>query len=113
MIKKLAARVRQYKRQTIATPLFMVGEVAMEALIPLIMSWLIDRGIQGNVLVGFVIDEKGKITDVHVIRGVDELLDDEAVRVISASPSWKPGTLNGKKVKASMSLYVEFRLEKR
>ena len=73
----------------------------------------VDRGIQGNVLVGFVIDEKGKITDVHVIRGVDELLDDEAVRVISASPSWKPGTLNGKKVKASMSLYVEFRLEKR
>ena len=48
MIKKLAARVRQYKRQAIATPLFMVGEVAMEALIPLIMSWLIDRGIQGN-----------------------------------------------------------------
>ncbi len=73
----------------------------------------VDRGIQGNVLVGFVIDEKGKITDVHVIRGVDQLLDDEAVRVISASPSWKPGTLNGKKVKASMSLYVEFRLEKR
>ena len=48
MIKKLAARVRQYKRQAVATPLFMVGEVAMEALIPLIMSWLIDRGIQGN-----------------------------------------------------------------
>jgi TonB family protein len=73
----------------------------------------VDRGIQGSVLVGFVIDEKGKVTDVHVLKGVDELLDDEAVRVISASPSWKPGTLNGKKVKASMSLYVEFRLEKR
>ena len=73
----------------------------------------VDRGIQGSVLVGFVIDEKGKITDVHVLRGVDELLDDEAVRVISASPTWKPGTLNGKKVKASMSLYVEFRLERR
>ena len=73
----------------------------------------VDRGIQGQVLVGFVIDEDGKITDVHVLRGVDELLDDEAVRVISASPKWKPGTLNGKKVKASMSLYVEFRLEKR
>ena len=73
----------------------------------------VDRGIQGQVLVGFVIDEDGKITDVHVIRGVDELLDEEAVRVISASPKWKPGTLNGKKVKSSMSLYVEFRLEKR
>ena len=73
----------------------------------------VDRGIQGQVLVGFVIDEDGKITDVHVLRGVDELLDEEAVRVISASPKWKPGTLNGKKVKSSMSLYVEFRLEKR
>lgn len=73
----------------------------------------VSRGIQGQVLVGFVIDEKGKVTDVHVIRGVDELLDEEAVRVISASPSWRPGSLNGKKVKAAMSLYVEFRLEKK
>ena len=45
MIKKLASRVRQYKKQAIATPLFMIGEVAMEALIPMIMAWLIDRGI--------------------------------------------------------------------
>ena len=50
MIKKLASRIRQYKKNAIATPLFMVGEVAMEALIPLVMSWLIDRGIeQGNM----------------------------------------------------------------
>ena len=50
MIKKLLKRVGQYKKQTIATPLFMVGEVSMEALIPLIMSWLIDRGIErGNM----------------------------------------------------------------
>ncbi len=48
MIRKLLARVRQYWGQTIATPLFMVGEVAMEALIPMIMRWLIDQGIQGN-----------------------------------------------------------------
>ncbi|MBQ3705993.1 MAG: ABC transporter ATP-binding protein [Clostridia bacterium] len=45
MIKKLAARVRQYRKQAIATPLFMVGEVAMETFIPLVMSYLIDRGI--------------------------------------------------------------------
>ena len=46
MIKKLAAHVRQYKKQAIATPLFMIGEVSMETVIPLIMSYLIDRGIQ-------------------------------------------------------------------
>ncbi len=45
MIKKLMSRVREYKKQAIATPLFMVGEVAMEALIPMIMAMLIDRGI--------------------------------------------------------------------
>ena len=46
MIRKLVSRVREYKKQAIATPLFMVGEVAMEALIPMIMAWLVDRGIQ-------------------------------------------------------------------
>ncbi|MBR2663374.1 MAG: ABC transporter ATP-binding protein [Clostridia bacterium] len=45
MIKKLTASIRQYKKQAIATPLFMVGEVAMETVIPLVMSYLIDRGI--------------------------------------------------------------------
>ena len=46
MIKKLLASVRQYKKQAIATPLFMVGEVAMETVIPLVMSYLIDRGVE-------------------------------------------------------------------
>ncbi len=71
------------------------------------------NGIQGRVLVDFVIDESGKVTDVKVLKGVDELLDAEAVRVISASPAWKPGLVRGKKVRAEISLYVEFRLEKK
>ena len=73
----------------------------------------VKNGIQGRVLVDFVIDEKGKIRDVKVLKGVDPLLDAEAVRIISASPDWKPGWLRGKKVKSRMSLYVEFRLEKK
>ena len=71
------------------------------------------EGIQGRVLVDFVIDESGKVTDVKVLKGVDELLDAEAVRVIAASPAWKPGYVRGKKVKSEISLYVEFRLEKK
>lgn len=70
-------------------------------------------GIQGRVLVDFVIDEKGKVTDVKVARGVDPLLDDEAVRIVSASPDWKPAKIRGQKVKSSISIYVEFRLEKK
>lgn len=71
------------------------------------------NGIQGKVLVDFIIDESGKVTDVKVLRGVDELLDAEAVRVIAASPAWKPGYVKGKKVRSEISLYVEFRLEKK
>lgn len=70
-------------------------------------------GIQGSVLVSFVIDAKGKVTDVKVLKGVDPLLDDEAVRVISASPDWKAGKVDGKKVKSELTLYVDFRLEKK
>lgn len=70
-------------------------------------------GIQGRVLVDFVIDERGKVTDVRVSRGVDPDLDDEAVRVISASPDWKPARVRGQKVKCELSMYVEFRLEKK
>ena len=73
----------------------------------------VENGIQGRVLVDFVIDEKGKVTDVKVAKGVDPLLDDEAVKVISASPSWKPARLHGEKVKCRLSLYVEFRLQKK
>ena len=73
----------------------------------------VEEGVQGRVLVDFVINEKGKVTDVRVTRGVDPRLDAEAVRVVSASPDWKPGILHGKKVKSALSLYVEFRLEKR
>lgn len=73
----------------------------------------VQNGIQGRVLVDFIIDEKGKVRDVKVLRGVDPLLDDEAVRVISASPDWKPARISGEKVKSEMSLYVEFKLEKK
>ena len=73
----------------------------------------IDEGVQGRVLVDFVIDEKGKVGQVKVARGVDPRLDAEAVRVIAASPDWKPGILRGKKVKTVLSVYVEFRLERK
>ena len=70
-------------------------------------------GIQGRVLVNFTIDAKGKVKDVKVVRSVDPLLDAEAVRVVSASPDWKPGVLDGKKVECELSLYIEFKLEKK
>lgn len=71
------------------------------------------NGIQGKVMVDFIIGKDGKVTDVRVVRGVDPELDEEAVRVVSASPKWKPGRVNGVKVRTSMTIPVEFRLTKK
>ena len=70
-------------------------------------------GVQGRVMVDCVIEKDGKVTDVRVIRGVDPELDAEAVRVISASPKWKPGKMGGEKVRTSVTVPVEFRLRKK
>ena len=71
------------------------------------------NGVQGTVMVQFVIEKDGKVTDVKVVKGVDDELDAEALKVINASPKWKPGKLSGKKVRASITVPVEFRLEKK
>jgi TonB family protein len=73
----------------------------------------LQQGIQGTVMVEFVIEKDGKVTGVRVLKGVSEELDAEAVKVISASPKWKPGKVSGNKVRSSISLPVEFRLEKK
>lgn len=71
------------------------------------------EGVQGRVMVDFIIDKDGKVTDVRVVKGVSPELDAEAVKVVSASPKWKPGRLAGDKVRVSMTVPVEFRLEKK
>lgn len=75
-------------------------------------KYALDNGIQGTVLVDFIIDEKGEVTDVKVSRGVHESLDEEAVRVVSASPKWRPGRHRGKRTKVALTVAVEFRLTK-
>lgn len=70
-------------------------------------------GVQGRVMIDFIIDKDGKVTDARVVRGVDPELDEEALRVISASPKWKPGRMNGQKVRTSVTVPVEFRLRKK
>ena len=70
-------------------------------------------GIQGRVQVEFIIDKDGKVTDVKIAKGGSEELDAEAIRVLSASPKWKPGKVNGENVRCSMTIPVEFRLEKK
>ena len=73
----------------------------------------LSEGIRGSVQVGFVIDESGKMRDVTVEKGVYPSLDAEAVRVIEASPDWKPGYFDGRPVRTKLSVNVEFRLKKK
>ena len=75
-------------------------------------KYAVENGIQGRVFVDFVIDEDGNVKDVKVSRSVHTALDEEAIRVVSASPKWKPGRHRGKKVKVAMTIPVDFRLEK-
>ena len=73
----------------------------------------IEAGNQGRVIVDFVVDASGNVKDVKVSRGVSPALDEEALRIVSASPKWKPGRHRGKKVSTSITIAIEFRLEKK
>ncbi len=69
-----------------------------------------EKGIQGRVIVGFVVRPNGKITDIKIMRGVDSALDAEAMRVIGLLPDWIPGTQEGKAVAVRYHLPITFRL---
>jgi protein TonB len=71
----------------------------------------VENQIEGKVYVQFVVNEMGKVEDVKVLRGVDPILDAEAVRVISASPLWTPPRQGGRKVKQIITLPVIFKLQ--
>ena len=67
-------------------------------------------GISGRVYVEFIVEKDGKVTDVTVTRGVDDELDAAVVKVVSASPKWKPAVLKGEKVRVKTSIAVDFKL---
>ncbi len=68
-------------------------------------------GIQGKVYVNFVIEKNGKITNVEVIRGPDQLLNDEAVRVVKMLPQLTPAKQRGKPVRMSFTLPINAKLQ--
>ena len=70
-----------------------------------------ENGVQGRVIVGFVVEKDGSISDVKVMRSVDPSLDREAQRVVKAMPKWKPGKQNGSAVRVKYTVPVVFRLQ--
>ena len=86
-----------------------------------VMAWLCqnihypplaeENGIQGRVIVSFVVEPDGSLSNIAVVKGVDPSLDKEAVRVVSAMPKWNPGTQNNVCVRVKYNLPITFKLE--
>ena len=70
-----------------------------------------ENGIQGRVIVTFVVERDGSITDVKVVKSVDPSLDKEAQRVVKSMPRWIPGKQNGSAVRVKYTVPVTFRLQ--
>ena len=70
-----------------------------------------ENGVQGRVIVTFVVEKDGSITDVRVVKGVDPSLDKEAQRVVKSMPKWIPGKQNGAAVRVKYTVPVTFRLQ--
>ena len=69
-----------------------------------------ENGVQSRVTLQFTVEADGRVTNVKVLRGVDDSLDKEAVRVVSSSPKWKPGKQRDRAVKVTYTFPVIFQL---
>ena len=73
-------------------------------------SKAIDANITGKVFVNFVIDKKGNVTNIKILKGLGYGCDEEVIRVFSIMPVWTPGKQKGKKVKVSFNVPINFSL---
>jgi protein TonB len=69
-----------------------------------------ENNVQGKVFLSFVVEKDGKLTDIQVTRGLGSGCDEEAIRVLKASPRWVPGVQNGKPVRVKYNINVNFTL---
>jgi protein TonB len=69
-----------------------------------------ENNVQGRVVLTFVVERDGSLTDIKVLRSLGSGTDEEAVRVLKASPKWKPGIQNGRPVRVQYSIPVNFTL---
>lgn len=70
----------------------------------------IDSNIQGTVYVSFIVERDGSVSGTKVIRGVNNLLDNESIRVVSIMPKWTPGMQNGQTVRVQYMIPIHFTL---
>lgn len=68
------------------------------------------EGIEGRVIVQFVVNKDGSISDASIVKSVDPRLDAEALRIVNAMPNWTPGKQKGEQVRVRFTFPVNFRL---
>ena len=68
----------------------------------------VDNRIQGKVYLTFIVEKDGSVSNVTVVKGVDPIIDNEAVKAIQASPKWSPGLQRGQPVSVRYSMSSEF-----
>lgn len=71
----------------------------------------LDNGVQGRVVLTFVVERDGSVSNVKVVRGVDNDLNAAAVKVVSNSPKWSPGKNRGKPVRFTYNMPIDFILQ--
>ena len=67
-------------------------------------------GVQGRVIVQFIVDTEGRVTNTKIVKKVSDELDAEAIRVVGTMPRWKPGMQNGEPVRVMYTMPITFRL---
>ena len=70
-----------------------------------------ESNVQGRVLATFVIEKDGSISETKVVKAVDPMLDEEAIRVLNSMPNWTPGKQSGKAVRVKYTVPINFRLD--
>ena len=70
-----------------------------------------EKEISGRVLVGFIVEKDGSISETEIVKGIGGGCDEEAVRVVKAMPKWKPGKEKGKPVRVSYMMPFTFKLQ--
>lgn len=71
----------------------------------------LENGIQGNVVIKFVVEKDGKLSNIQVLQSPDKTLSDAAVQVLQKSPKWKPGKQRNKPVRVTYTLPVSFKIQ--
>ena len=95
-------------------PEFSGGEQAMMDFVAKNVQYpkeAMEKEISGRVLVGFIVEKDGSISETEIVKGIGGGCDEEAVRVVKAMPKWKPGKQDGKPIRVHFILPLTFKLQ--